>query len=162
MAGLTVGEDLDDQLFRRGLASHIEGGWRFVHGMLRESLERSARKRGEWRRYNRICARLIADRYGADNRQTAERRASYLLEAGEFREALGPLLDAARKRFEQSDFQNADREDDNLFANATVSRRLTRTFFIDFSWRHSDRSSSDGGFDFTENRYTLTLRFDPD
>lgn len=65
-------------------------------------------------------------------------------------------------RFEQSDFQNADREDDNLFANATVSRRLTRTFFVDFTYRYADRGSSDGGFDFTENRYTLTLRFDPD
>ncbi|WP_405223896.1 outer membrane beta-barrel protein [Lentisalinibacter sediminis] len=65
-------------------------------------------------------------------------------------------------RFEQSDFQNADREDDDLFASVNVSRRLTRTLFIDFTYQYADRGSSDGGFDFTENRYTLTLRFDPD
>ncbi|HKL61838.1 MAG TPA: outer membrane beta-barrel protein, partial [Woeseiaceae bacterium] len=65
-------------------------------------------------------------------------------------------------RFEQTDFQNADREDDNLFASLNVSRRLTRTLFVDFTYEYSDRGSSDGGFDFTENRYTLTLRFDPD
>lgn len=65
-------------------------------------------------------------------------------------------------RFEQSDFENVDREDDNLSASLNVSRRLTRTLFVDFRYQYADRGSSDGGFDFTENRYTLTLRFDPD
>jgi len=45
-ADLAAPEALVDELTRSRLASQTDGGWAFVHGMLRESVERTAREQG--------------------------------------------------------------------------------------------------------------------
>ncbi|QDG54673.1 hypothetical protein FIV42_29200 [Persicimonas caeni] len=103
---MEVDEDLEDQLYARGLARPIDGGWRFVHGMLRESLERLSREANRWEWLNSICADVLENLY-TDNRAKQERRAHYLLEADRLDEAVSPLLEAARFRAERSDFGRA-------------------------------------------------------
>ncbi len=112
--------NLDETLFVRGLARSIDGGWRFVHGMLRESLERLSREGGRFARLNSICADVLADLYGAQNRAVAERRAHHLIEAERLIDALEPLRLAAAFHADRSDFQLAhdllDRRGDMLSA----------------------------------------------
>jgi tetratricopeptide (TPR) repeat protein len=98
--------DLEDALLGRGLARSLDGGWRFVHGMLRESLERLCREAGRWERLNSICADVVEQSYGADQARQ-QRRAHYLLEAGRLEEAVEPLLEAARFHTGRSDFGHA-------------------------------------------------------
>jgi serine/threonine protein kinase/tetratricopeptide (TPR) repeat protein len=105
--GLDVATRLDDELYRRGLASHIEGGWMFVHGLLRETLQEMAKKEKIWARLNRACADSLAEIYGPNNRQTARRRAEHLLEAEEYTRAIAPLLEAARLESERAEFAAA-------------------------------------------------------
>ncbi|MGM0558631.1 MAG: serine/threonine-protein kinase PknK, partial [Myxococcota bacterium] len=104
---LDVDEDLEDDLYRRGLASHIEGGWMFVHGLLRETLQEMAKSEQLWAPSNVACADMLVDLYGVENRQTAERRAFHLIEAGEYARAVHPLLEAARLKTERADFSGA-------------------------------------------------------
>lgn len=104
--GMQVDTDLEDNLYARGLARPLEGGWRFVHGMLRESLERLAREADRWEWLNSICADILEDLYD-DNRAKHERRAHYLIEATRLQEAVEPLVEAARFRSERSDFGRA-------------------------------------------------------
>ena len=106
--GIDPAADLEDALYRRGLASYIDGGWRFVHGMLRETLQRIAKQQGRWARLNRAGADALVELYGADNRQTADRRAAHLLEADALDEAVTPLLTAARFATERGDFPKAN------------------------------------------------------
>ncbi|MFW6057365.1 MAG: protein kinase domain-containing protein [Persicimonas sp.] len=112
--------DLDETLFVRGLARPIDGGWRFVHGMLRESLERLSREGGRFARLNGVCADVLADLYGAQNHAVAQRRAHHLIEADRLADALEPLRIAAGFHADRSDFQAAhdllDRRGDILSA----------------------------------------------
>jgi eukaryotic-like serine/threonine-protein kinase len=103
VAGHEASAGLQEALLSRGLIRPFDGGWRFVHGMLRESLERMARESGRWGAFNATCAQALAELYEATDRHSAERRAHYLLEAGLLNEALEPLLQAARFRAERSD-----------------------------------------------------------
>ncbi|MEQ1505114.1 MAG: protein kinase, partial [Myxococcota bacterium] len=77
----------------------IVGGrsrWSFVHGMLRESLERTARHAGRWRQHHEACAAMLAGR--ADDPRVAERLGRHLLEAGTPEPALVPLLRGVEHR----------------------------------------------------------------
>lgn len=65
-------------------------------------------------------------------------------------------------RASRNDYDNVDREDDNLSYLLGLSRRLTRTVSLDFSYRRVERDSNDATESFDENRYTLTLRYAPE
>jgi serine/threonine protein kinase/tetratricopeptide (TPR) repeat protein len=90
------------------LASHLavrtEEGWRFVHPMLRESLERMAREAGRWPGHNRGCAAMLLGRAAAGERGIAERLGRHLLLAGQPASAVDFLLRGAAERRETSDY----------------------------------------------------------
>lgn len=90
-AGLDVPYGLVGLLAERGLARQRPGGWRFSHGLLRESLERSARESGRWGALNGAVAKALED--GTD----LPRRAGALREAGRIEEAGAAWLEAARE-----------------------------------------------------------------
>ena len=99
------------QLLESLLASHLadqaEEGWRFVHPMLRESLERIARESGRWASHNRSCAAMLLARAAAGERGVAERLGRHLLLAGQPAAAVDFLLRGARERREMSDYPAA-------------------------------------------------------
>ncbi|MCA9693760.1 MAG: protein kinase [Myxococcales bacterium] len=96
-AGIPYDRDLLPEMARARLLTAAGTTWSFVHPMIRESLERSAREAGRWERLNLICARLL-DQPGADARRVAERRAAHLLAAGALEDAVEEFLLAAEHR----------------------------------------------------------------
>jgi len=98
---------LAESLVANRLAMRNQGGWDFVHAMLRESLERLAREARRWPEHNRACAAMLAPRAAAGERGTAERLGRHLVLAGEHAAALEPLLRGARERRETSDYDLA-------------------------------------------------------
>ena len=92
-AGIAFPGGLIEALERHSLATRVPLGWRMVHAMLRESLERESRADGTWRDHHRLCAQMIANRYGTGPR-TAERLGRHLSAGGDLERSLGPLLAA--------------------------------------------------------------------
>jgi tetratricopeptide (TPR) repeat protein len=99
--------ELVEGLVRNHLAVRTEEGWRFVHPMLRESLERMAREAGRWPRHNRGCAAMLLSRAAAGERGVAERLGRHLLLAGQPASAVDFLLRGAGERRETSDYAAA-------------------------------------------------------
>lgn len=91
-----------------GLIEAADDEWSFVHGMLRESLETSAKRGGRWRAINLACADMIDARYGASGYPNVERRALHLVEAERLGSAIEPLLAAAAHRIARSEFETAE------------------------------------------------------
>ncbi len=107
------------QLLRtRRLASQTPTGWRFVHAMLREAVERRARDGGRWVEHNRRASKLLLRRNGGAN--AALRLGRHLLAAGDFQGCLRPMEGAARQAIERGDFNVGlallDRRDEALDA----------------------------------------------
>lgn len=86
------------------LATTTDDGWSFTHGMLRESMERSARERGRLTEHHRACARMLEAQYGPDAPGVPERLGRHHLAAGDRQRALEPLARGARRRFATSAF----------------------------------------------------------
>jgi serine/threonine protein kinase/tetratricopeptide (TPR) repeat protein len=109
MAGLRAPLALVEELLARRLALAGERGpavaWSFVHGMLRESLERRAEEEQRVADHHRACAHMLRARRGQG---VAERLARHLLAAGELRMALAPLRDAAQELLERGDYALAE------------------------------------------------------
>jgi len=99
---------LEERLLSRCLVRRApEGahpGLAFVHGMLRESLERRAREAGRAAGHHEACARMLARRSGPD---VPERRGHHLLAAGDPAAALLPLEEGAWRRLELGDLGRA-------------------------------------------------------
>jgi serine/threonine protein kinase/tetratricopeptide (TPR) repeat protein len=76
--------------------------WVFVHGMLRESIERAARENRTWIPTNLTCAEWLRDR------KQPGRLGSHLFAAERFDEAATPLLDQVKSRFQISDLRVAE------------------------------------------------------
>lgn len=115
----TIEHALYDELFARGILVQTRDGWAFAHGLLRESLERSARDAGRWEQVNRACATMVLSVYQPGVHDYYERCARHLLEAREYQQALEPMYFASRSRVEVSDFDVALRwldERDRLIA----------------------------------------------
>jgi serine/threonine protein kinase/tetratricopeptide (TPR) repeat protein len=106
-----VGSPAPAQLLEGLVMSHLavrtEEGWRFVHPMLRESLERMAREAGRWPGHNRGCAAMLLGRAAAGERGVAERLGRHLLLAGQPASAVDFLLRGAGERRETSDYAAA-------------------------------------------------------
>jgi serine/threonine protein kinase/tetratricopeptide (TPR) repeat protein len=136
--------DLVEALLEQKLArSHVEGpshGWSFVHGMLRESLERLSREAGSWQRYNQVCAWIVSEQggTGADTRT-----GRYLLAAGQTEQAVGLLTKAAEAAENLGDSREArillgEREEalDTLEVPDSDPRRLEGWLL----WAHCGRA----------------------
>ncbi|MCB9673678.1 MAG: tetratricopeptide repeat protein [Alphaproteobacteria bacterium] len=108
VAGFNVSAGLIPSLVRHGLARRGDDDWSFSHGMLRESLERSARESGRFQGLHRACATTLQIRWDANpQRGLAERLGRHLALGGREEEALGPLLAGARERRAMSDYTGA-------------------------------------------------------
>ncbi len=141
-AGATPSSDLVEALLEQKLAdAHALGpsqGWSFVHGMLRESLERMSRDAGSYERYNRICAWIVAEQDGSEMRT-----GRYLLAAGELEQAVALLTTAAKASENRGDtretrFILGEREEalDKLKVGDNDHRRLEGWLL----WAHSCRA----------------------
>lgn len=106
-AGTPCPPQLLESLIVSHLADRTEEGWRFVHPMLRESLERIARESGRWPAHNRSCAAMLLARASAGGRGVSERLGRHLLLAGQPAAAVDFLLRGARERREMSDYPAA-------------------------------------------------------
>ena len=90
--------DLVEQLIGQRLARTEHNPflqWSFVHGMLRESLQRQAQEAERWTAHHLACAQTLKRR---KSRNVTERMAQHLLAAGEFEQALIPLHAAIKER----------------------------------------------------------------
>jgi len=107
VSGLSAPEGLVEELLSRRLAvaDSVER-WSFVHGMLREALERRAAQAGRAAAHHRACAHMLRSRRGTG---IAERLARHLSAAGDRRLALTPLRDAARERLDRGEYVLSDR-----------------------------------------------------
>lgn len=81
-------------LLEERLAIATATGFHFVHGMLRESLERRAREGGRAAGLHRLAAATLEARYGARSLVHAERIGQHRVAAGDLAAAVDPLLDA--------------------------------------------------------------------
>nr|MDQ3038152.1 tetratricopeptide repeat protein [Myxococcota bacterium] len=97
--------DLLEPLILHRMILPSETGWSFVHGLLRESLLRSARDAGRYGTLHRACAVMLE--VDAAQRGIAERLAYHLIAAGDLEAALEPLARAARHRLEVSELEAA-------------------------------------------------------
>jgi eukaryotic-like serine/threonine-protein kinase len=86
---------LVDVLLTQKLAVGTRSSWSFVHGMLRESILRSAEQRGALRNRHEAAATMLR----ADSQDLAsERLGQHLLGAGRTEEAIEPLLRGVHHR----------------------------------------------------------------
>jgi tetratricopeptide (TPR) repeat protein len=90
VAGVEV-DDARDALVDARLAEATEGGIRFTHAMLRESLQRAAADGGRLVRHHGRCADLLQARSDADSQPVTARIGAHLFHAGRWAEALHPL-----------------------------------------------------------------------
>jgi len=94
-AGIDLPRDLADALATEGLVRPHDEGFEWIHGMLRESVERRSRERGSWPRWNRACAAMVGALDAGP--EGPERLGLHLLAAGDSEAALQPLLIGARR-----------------------------------------------------------------
>ena len=95
--GLRPEGDLVERLVEARLAVRTPGGWAFVHGMLRESLERMARWRGRWRAHHVACIDVLRQIH-PPGPELDSRVGRHHFAAGAWSEAIEPLLAAADAR----------------------------------------------------------------
>ncbi len=102
--GLRTRADLIDRLLSSNLVDSTDEGWRFAHGMLRESLERGAREAGRWQEHNAHCAVMLQRRHdeGAE-----ERIGRHLVAAEQFEEAIGPLMSGVQTAWSRKGVRSA-------------------------------------------------------
>jgi serine/threonine protein kinase/tetratricopeptide (TPR) repeat protein len=91
------------RLVSNGLAVTRPAGWAFTHGMLRESIQRSAGS--SWAEINRGCANMLAGR--APGPGMKERIGRHLVAAGEAEDSLEPLLEGAWENIRLGDYHRA-------------------------------------------------------
>ncbi|MCB9744354.1 MAG: protein kinase [Alphaproteobacteria bacterium] len=112
VAGAWPSSSLVDDLLRQGLVESDPGGpqfgWAFVHGLLRESLERAAREAGRLERWHRACAEMLRGRTGQDPRAWM-RLGEHLLAVGDHEAALEPLAKGAWRAVVDSEYLRAER-----------------------------------------------------
>ncbi|MCP4809806.1 MAG: protein kinase [Proteobacteria bacterium] len=93
-----------EALARVQLIVRSEHGFSFVHGMLREALQRRAEDGGRLERHHRRCAAMLREMYGES---ADERVARHHLAAEDLEEALDPLARAASRRRDDGAFPEA-------------------------------------------------------
>ncbi|MBT3218030.1 MAG: tetratricopeptide repeat protein [Proteobacteria bacterium] len=100
-------DDIAPQLTTARLMRRVVGGWAMAHGMLRESLMRTAKEAGRWAHHNRSCAQMLRQRYKDSPAGLSGRLGQHALAAGDFAEAHLLLLTGAREAIVRSEFAEA-------------------------------------------------------
>ncbi len=95
-----------DLLLAHRLIEDAPSGYRFVHGMLCETIERRARAADRWSDHHATCATMLVDRFG-DDPSVAERLGRHWMLAGRYADAIDPLLIAAREHGNGREFDAA-------------------------------------------------------
>ncbi len=106
-AGVNLTITLLHTLFSSRLALPEENGWSFTHGMLRESLERLAREAGTLKAHHKACARMLRE-LPNPSPDVPERLGRHCFFAGDLQDALAPLLQAAARCRDKSDYRAAN------------------------------------------------------
>ena len=107
-AGLPSPQELGPRLIDASLAQRHDQGWRFAHGLLQESLERSAREAGRWARWNQAAADVLEQRYALSASGVAERVAWHWVEGRCADRALTPLRFAIAQAIQRSEYLHAE------------------------------------------------------
>ncbi|RDV39521.1 hypothetical protein DV096_02810 [Bradymonadaceae bacterium TMQ3] len=107
-AGLAPPEALGPRLIDASLAHRHDQGWRFAHGLLQESLERSAREAGRWARWNQAAADVLEQRYALSSPGVAERVVWHWVEGRCSDRALTPLRVAIAQAIQRSEYVHAE------------------------------------------------------
>jgi len=107
VAGLSPNPTLLEGLAREGLLELGVGGWRFTHGMLRESLERQARSHGRWQAHNETIVAVLRRLYPRRTPSVAARLGRHLVAADGLHDALPLLFEAARTLRVEGDYDQA-------------------------------------------------------
>ena len=124
LEGLSPPPGLVDLLVAQRLAVPTRGGWAFVHGMLRESLEDLAAEAGRRALHHRCCVEILRALHGGHAQGHAEEVARHLIAAGAWTEALDPLLDATYQMQLSGQYERAERV---LAEHATIADRVGLT-----------------------------------
>lgn len=95
-AGVSPSPELLEELLHHDLAVDVEDGFRFVHGLLREALEQSARDRGVLAAHHAACARTLAATPRPDPERLA-RIAYHALGASDVQGAASALFSATHE-----------------------------------------------------------------
>ncbi|TXD36098.1 protein kinase [Lujinxingia vulgaris] len=106
-AGVTIPPELLEHLTLARLAEADPNRWRFLHGALRESLQRLAHEHDRWSTHNLHCARALQAIFPDSTPELDARIGRHLLAAGLHTAALEPLLRAAEHNRLTSDFASA-------------------------------------------------------
>ena len=104
-AGVRASPDLVATMVEQGLAIWTDGGFRFVHGLLRDSIVRLARG-PHWKQLHGWCAAALQGDERA-RRQIAGRLGRHLMQSGDMEAALAPLLRGAEVAFQRADVDEA-------------------------------------------------------
>ena len=110
---ITIPYELHEQMLEQRLLLYSENdldSWSFVHGMLRESLERRAHEAGRLQEHHLTCAKVVSELSG---RGYAERLGRHYMLGGELEEAIKPFFTGSSERVELGDYHIAK----NIFAN---------------------------------------------
>ena len=121
LEGVEAPAGLVDLLVGQRLALTTRSGWAFVHGMLRESLERLAAEAGRKALHHRTCAEILRALHGGHAQGHAEEVARHLIAAGELAAAMDPLLDATYQMQLSGQYERAERV---LAEHAALADRL--------------------------------------
>jgi len=121
LEGLRPPTGLVELLVAQRLAVPTRGGWAFVHGMLRESLEDLAAEAGRRALHHRSCVEILRALHGGRAQGHAEEVARHLIAAGAWTEALDPLLDATYQMQLSGQYERAERV---LAEHATIADRV--------------------------------------
>ncbi|MCB9675620.1 MAG: protein kinase [Alphaproteobacteria bacterium] len=96
--GRRMRQRLVERLLSERLAVGSPERWSFVHSMLKEALERSAREAGRWEGHNLAAATMLMARNPDRLTMPAERLGRHLLQAGQVETAIAPLLGGVEQR----------------------------------------------------------------
>ena len=108
IADLPTPQHLIDRLLRQNLLHKTDTGFRFPHGMLRETLTRDAEDSGRWQELNRACAEALQSRYSCET-ALPERLAHHRLASENASGAVEPLLEAIEQRGRAGSYEVAGR-----------------------------------------------------
>ncbi len=106
IAGVIVPSDLLDAMASRALARPTDHGWIFVHGALRETLERVASENRRLTDHHRCCVCMLQRVYDTDRDALAHRLARHLHAAGAYEEALDAFRRSMRHAWMFSDIES--------------------------------------------------------
>ena len=105
--GAAVPPALMDELLDHRMVVSDERGWSFVHGVVRESLERSAVEAGRFEMHHRACATVLFLMHPHRSASLSERIAHHAAEAGDLDRAVELLLEAARELTDDGRYERA-------------------------------------------------------